>query len=81
MTYKEKYRKYFDYGIDDYVPCEICSKPAVDVHHITYRSHGGTDDITNLMALCRRCHNKAHENKVHKTVFEVRHKLFMENRI
>lgn len=37
------------------------------VHHIVYRSQGGTNDITNLILLCGSgssgCHLKAHSNK------------------
>ena len=36
--------------------CEYCGKPAVDPHHIIYRSHGGSNLANNIIALCRRCH-------------------------
>ena len=77
MTYKQKYLKYFGYGEQDFVPCEICGKMAVDVHHIKYRSQGGKDNIENLMALCRYHHNQAHNNKVHRQVFQTRHEMFI----
>jgi hypothetical protein len=50
------------FGIDEenpFIPCEICSQRAIDIHHIRARGMGGSkkkDDITNLMALCRTCH-------------------------
>ena len=50
------------FGLDEenpFIPCEICSQRAVDIHHIRARGMGGSkkkDDITNLMALCRECH-------------------------
>lgn len=50
---------YFGYGIEDFIPCELCSNRAVDIHHIHCRGMGGTkeeDKIDNLMALCRQCH-------------------------
>jgi 5-methylcytosine-specific restriction endonuclease McrA len=54
---------YLDYfGIneeDPFIPCEVCDKRAVDIHHIEARGMGGSkkkDDIENLMALCRECH-------------------------
>ncbi len=25
-------------------------------HHLTHRAHGGSDDLQNLVSLCRRCH-------------------------
>lgn len=41
--------------------CEHCGNPADDVHHLTYDRVGGElpDD---LVALCRRCHDYAHES-------------------
>jgi hypothetical protein len=40
--------------------CRGCAKPAADIHHIIFRSQGGTDDLSNLVALCRSCHEQAH---------------------
>lgn len=37
--------------------CEQCGEPATEVHHITPLSHGGTHDVGNLVALCKRCHS------------------------
>ena len=54
------YFKHFDYGEQDVIPCEICGRRAVDIHHIHGRGRG-KDVIENLMALCRICHRKAHE--------------------
>jgi hypothetical protein len=57
---------YFEYGIEDYIPCEVCKRRAVDIHHIECRGMGGTnipDDINNLMALCRDCHIKYGDKK------------------
>ena len=38
--------------------CEHCGKKAVDAHHIIPRSAGGSNDINNLIALCRACHDE-----------------------
>ena len=56
------YMDYFNYGIEDFIPCEICENRAVDIHHIENRKSGGDptgskDRIENLMGLCRYCHN------------------------
>jgi len=48
------------YDTSDFIPCEVCGAEGVDVHHIIFRSHGGSDTIDNLMALCRECHNREH---------------------
>ena len=31
-----------------------------EVHHIKFRSHGGSDDLFNLVWLCGDCHRSAH---------------------
>jgi len=64
------YLNYFQYTISDFIICEVpnCGSQAVDIHHIIPRSKFGSkkkakqDNIENLIALCRDCHNKAHAN-------------------
>ena len=56
----------------DFIPCEVCTKQAVDIHHVIPRSKFGKkrkaeqDHISNLIALCRQCHNLAHDNVISK---------------
>ena len=56
------YLDHFGYGIEDFIPCEVCGQKAVDIAHIIARSKFGSkikdeqDVITNLSALCRKCH-------------------------
>ena len=48
------------FDVSDFVPCEVCEAPAVDIHHIQCRGMGGSankDHFSNLMAVCRHCHN------------------------
>ena len=57
------------YDITDWIPCEVCNKQAVDIHHIEARGMGGSnerDTIENLMALCRDCHVRYGGVKHHK---------------
>lgn len=54
--------KHFDFGETDFIPCENCLAKAVDIHHLVFRSHGGKNNIENLIALCRNCHNRAHDD-------------------
>ena len=35
--------------------CAYCGEPANEVDHIQPRVLGGTDDLDNLVAACRRC--------------------------
>lgn len=62
------YMKFFDYGMDDFIPCEVqgCTRMAVDVHHIDRRGMGGSkckDYIENLVGLCREHHDLAESSK------------------
>ncbi len=60
----EVYRKHFEIGDQDVVLCEACHRErVVDIHHLVFRSHGGSDQIDNLVGLCRSCHNRAHNDR------------------
>lgn len=52
--------------------CANCraSGPEVtlDVHHIVPRGRGGSDRMSNLVLLCRRCHDAAHGKGTAPTV-------------
>ena len=60
----KNYMRAGSYGDQDVILCEICKAVAVDIHHIDYRSQGGSDEIENLVALCRYCHGKAHAGQL-----------------
>ena len=45
---------------DSYL-CQVCLidgryTPATEVDHIINKASGGTDELTNLQAICRECH-------------------------
>ena len=57
---------YWGYCQDDIIPCMVCDRIAVDIHHISSRGLGGDkckDYEENLISLCRSCHEEAHKNK------------------
>ena len=69
------YQKGFDYGYSsrrvailhrDNYTCQCCGKKncRLEVHHIKFRSNGGTDDEENLITLCKECHDKVHAGTV-----------------
>lgn len=39
---------------------KFTGKPYLEVHHSIALSEGGTDDLSNVMALCPNCHRKLH---------------------
>lgn len=44
--------------------CRKCGTARnVEAHHIVYRSQGGSNDLTNLILLCNRCHAVVHSDK------------------
>jgi 5-methylcytosine-specific restriction endonuclease McrA len=40
------------------IECHDCNDYATELHHIIAVEDGGTDDETNLMPLCNRCHKE-----------------------
>ena len=43
--------------------CRLCGRHDIQAHHIIYRSHGGTNDIRNLICLCVDCHSRVHSDE------------------
>ena len=50
---------------DNYT-CQCCGKRdcRLEVHHIVFRSNGGTDDERNLITLCKDCHKAVHKGTI-----------------
>ena len=66
--YQKTYFTYFGYDETDKPMCEVCGKIAQDLHHIKARGMGGSkfrDNIENIMALCRPCHEFYGDKKQH----------------
>jgi hypothetical protein len=79
QKYIKVYLDYFDIKTENELICEACGRPAVDIHHINGRGLN-MDVIKNLMALCRKCHDRAHgsKNYVSKDQFQFIHNNFMQ---
>lgn len=61
------YLEYYGYDETDFIGCECCGKPAVDIHHLIAKGMGGSktkDYIENLIAVCRKCHEKCHKSPI-----------------
>ena len=75
------YMKFFGYGIEDFIGCEVCGNKAVDIHHIDSRGMGGSqnkDKIENLMAVCRMCHEKYGDKKEYLELLKQTHERFID---
>lgn len=61
-------------GTHDFIRCEVCHNKAVDIHHINGRwNKEDSNKIENLIALCRRCHEDAHNAVLSKGDLHIAH--------
>lgn len=71
------YRKGINYGFEntkamvlnrDNYKCQYCKgkhkDSKLEVHHIVYRSQGGSDEESNLITLCHTCHKDLHDGRI-----------------
>lgn len=69
------YQQGFNYGYSsrreailhrDNCTCQCCGKKncRLEVHHVKFKSNGGTDDEENLITLCEDCHKGVHAGTV-----------------
>jgi 5-methylcytosine-specific restriction endonuclease McrA len=57
-SYRELHRQVLE---RDTWRCQICGcMQNLQVHHLEFRSHSGTDEEHNLITLCAQCHNEVH---------------------
>lgn len=75
------YQKGTNYGFEntkamvlnrDNYTCQYCKgkhkDSKLEVHHIVFRSQGGSDEGSNLITLCHTCHKDLHSGKIHPTL-------------
>ena len=71
------YQKGINYGFEntramvlcrDGYTCHYCKgrhkDSRLEVHHIVFRSQGGSDEESNLVTLCHTCHKDLHDGKI-----------------
>lgn len=71
------YQKGTNYGFEntkamvlnrDNYTCQYCKgkhkNSKLEVHHIVFRSQGGSDEESNLITLCHTCHKDLHSEKI-----------------
>jgi hypothetical protein len=48
--------------------CQNCKgkskNPRLEVHHLVFRSNGGSDEDSNLITLCKSCHDAVHRGEI-----------------
>jgi 5-methylcytosine-specific restriction endonuclease McrA len=76
------YLKHFKLGEQDTWFCEGCMKErpinnGLQIHHIIYRSHGGSDEVENNICLCVKHHDQAHQEKLSKGELTTIHRYFL----
>lgn len=51
-------KRYYVFNRDGFT-CQCCKKRSdrLKLHHIVYKSHGGTDSANNLITVCETCHS------------------------
>lgn len=77
MNHHWGYQKGANYGFEntkmmirnrDNYTCQYCKNKRkdsnLDVHHIIFRSNGGSNEPENLITLCRTCHKDLHNGKI-----------------
>ena len=54
----------------DKYTCQHCKtkQGILEVHHIIFRSNGGSDEPDNLITLCRHCHKELHLGKINLNI-------------
>ena len=54
----------------DKYTCQYCKTKqcTLEVHHIVFRSNGGSDEPDNLITLCRNCHRELHLGKINLNI-------------
>lgn len=75
INHKKVYCTFFNLDISDHILCTNCGQVAQDIHHILPRGMGGSekDYIENLVALCRKCHDKAESSSSFNKSVRIKH--------
>jgi hypothetical protein len=77
------YMQFFDYGEQDFIPCEMCGSRATDIHHIERRTRNKVtnDFVENLVGLCRDCHVKAESDSMFNMFCRIQHLENVTNQV
>ena len=80
-TYTKVYLDNLGFDETDYVQCQCCENRATEIHHIISRKRDKKliNDIQNLFAICRTCHQKYGEIKEYMPLLLKIHRAFLRN--
>jgi 5-methylcytosine-specific restriction endonuclease McrA len=75
-NYVKTYLKYFGFSPADFIPCEACGAKSVEIHHLRPKSLDKKleNNIGNLIALCRLCHEAAHRDRKFNEELKLTHR-------
>jgi 5-methylcytosine-specific restriction endonuclease McrA len=75
-AYVKTFMKYFGYSPGDFIPCESCGGPSVEIHHLEPKSiaKGKENLIDNLAAVCRQCHDLCHSSREFNEGLKLKHR-------
>lgn len=75
MSYRAKWFKHNKPTLTGKYRCSHCGKKYrkkdIDIDHIVPKSRGGTNDLSNLQALCRYC-NRSKGNRMQDTKYDIK---------
>ena len=82
-SHTKVYMQFFDYGEQDFIPCEMCGSKATDIHHIERRTRNKVtnDFVENLVGLCRDCHIKAESDSMFNMFCRIQHLENVTNQV
>ena len=82
-SHTKVYMQFFDYGEQDFIPCEMCGSKATDIHHIERRTRNKVtnDFVENLVGLCRDCHIKAESDTMFNMFCRIQHLENVTNQV
>ena len=82
-SHTKVYMQFFDYGEQDFIPCEMCGSRATDIHHIERRTRNKVtnDFVENLVGLCRDCHIKAESDSMFNMFCRIQHLENVTNQV
>ena len=81
QQYTKTYMDSLGFDESDFIPCQICEQRSTEIHHVISRKRDKKliNDIQNLFAICRTCHQKYGEIKEFMPFLLKIHRAFLRN--